>query len=146
VGKVIFIKIHCTVYWNSVENGHCSPRLIALWIAHFAKLCGKSLIALWIAHFVGAWCAAASGTNTWCLSWLNVCWADQAHPWRLGCLALRASGSHPTWRHLALGLHWAWAMPVPHMGRPGAWVMALEPRGMGLALGPKLNGSYVRTQ
>jgi len=63
--------------------------------------------------------------------------------------------------HIALGLPaWglgtpqrtrgAWAalgmsMPAPHLGTPGAWVMPLNPKGMGPASRPKFNGSCART-
>jgi amino acid permease len=49
MGKSLFIKTHCTVDCNNAKNGHCSPRIIALWIT----------------QFVGALCAAAPGTDTW---------------------------------------------------------------------------------
>ena len=48
--------------------------------------------------------------------------------------------------HIALGLHWAWTMPAPHLGTPDAWVLPLNPRGMGSASGPKINGSSVMTK
>jgi hypothetical protein len=37
-------------------------------------------------------------------------------------------------------------MPAFHLGTPGAWVIALEPREMGPLSRPKINGSCVRTQ
>jgi len=37
-------------------------------------------------------------------------------------------------------------MPVPHLGTPDAWVVQPDPREIGVASGPKINGSRVRTQ
>jgi hypothetical protein len=45
----MFINTHCIMDCNSAKKGHCSPRLITLWIA----------------QFVGALCVAAPSTDTW---------------------------------------------------------------------------------
>jgi len=37
-------------------------------------------------------------------------------------------------------------MTTPHLGTTGTWVVPLDPRGMGLASGSKINMSIIRTQ
>jgi len=92
------------------------------------------------------------------LELLLVCWANtSAHvalgyasvldtPLRHVALWLPARIWAPRSAHVALGLRWKWPTPTPHFRTPGAWVTALDPRGMSLASRPMINGSSVRTQ
>ena len=56
----------------------------------------------------------------------------------------------PCWAHpcvyVAFGLRRAGTIPATHLETPGAWLIALEPRQMGLLSRPKINGSCVRIQ
>jgi len=78
-----------------------------------------------------------------------VLWTDQADTWCLGCCHYVGRPS----TYVALGLMpMRWACPnthvalAPHFGTSSAWVMVLDPRGTGSALGRKMNESCVRTQ
>jgi len=114
-----------------------------------------------------AWGLGTPTAHTWCLGTPrpNYPWAPlSAEPkivlghWlcraqnRLGLLpqSLRTRGPWAACLGLGLRTHDAWAalgmsMPAPHLGTPGAWVMQLDPNGMGPASRPKINRSCVRT-
>jgi hypothetical protein len=72
---------------------------------------------LWVGHIP---CAHVA------LRLLPLCWAHHyAHPYEP---------------------RWVGTMPAPHLETPDAWLIALEPREMGLSSRSKINGSCVRTQ
>jgi hypothetical protein len=61
-------------------------------------------------------------------------------------LGLPAKDWAPYSVHMALGIRWQWPTPAPHFSTPNAWVMALDPRGMGLTSRPPINKSSIKTQ
>ena len=80
--------------------------------------------------------------HTWRLGYCLSAGHTLVHTWRwAACIWVKHSPAH-TWRLGCVG----WAMIAPHLVTSGAWIIALDPRGMGPVLGPTINGSCVRTQ
>jgi hypothetical protein len=123
VGKSMFIKTHCIMDCNSAKNGHCSPRLITLWIA----------------QFVGALCAAASSTDTW----------PKGSPFLATKVSrLWGEGLRPGCGHLALGLSCpgVGAIPASWLPSQASGVCWQDPLMLGEASKPNYLGSGRKPQ